>query len=63
MTCGLSKAGCLSNVATSKPNATSGIRNWSEFFGRLLRESRVTEEQFAGLAEDKLSYIEQVASL
>lgn len=32
-------------------------------FGRLPRESRVTEEQFAGLAEDKLSYIERVASL
>lgn len=32
-------------------------------FGRLLREGRVTEEQLAGLAEDKLSYIERVASL
>ena len=32
-------------------------------FGKLLRESRVTEEQLAGLGEDKLSYIERIATL
>ena len=32
-------------------------------FGKLLRERRVTEEELAGLGEDKLSYIERVATL
>ena len=32
-------------------------------FGRLLRENRITEEQLAGLGDDKLSFIKHVASL
>ncbi len=32
-------------------------------FGKLLRESRVTGQQLEGLGEDKLSYIERIATL
>jgi hypothetical protein len=32
-------------------------------FGRLLRESRIQEEQLAGLSEDKLALIRRIASL
>lgn len=32
-------------------------------FGRLLRENRITEEQLAGLEDDKLSRIEHIAAL
>ena len=32
-------------------------------FGKLLRESRITEQQLEGLGEDKLSYIERIATL
>jgi hypothetical protein len=32
-------------------------------FGQLLREGRVTEEQLAGLSEEKLTYIRKVAAL
>ena len=30
-------------------------------FGRLLRESRIQEEQLAGLSEDKLALIKRIA--
>ena len=32
-------------------------------FGNLLRENRITEEQLAGLGDDKLSFITHVAAL
>ncbi len=32
-------------------------------FGKLLRERRITEDQLAFLSEDKLDYIQRVASL
>ena len=32
-------------------------------FGKLLREGRITEQQLEGLGEDKLSYIERIATL
>jgi len=32
-------------------------------FGKLLREGRITGQQLEGLGEDKLSYIERVATL
>ncbi len=32
-------------------------------FGKLLREGRITEQQLEGLGEDKLSYIEHIATL
>ncbi len=32
-------------------------------FGKPLRESRITEQQLEGLGEDKLSYIERIATL
>ena len=32
-------------------------------FGRLVRENRVNDRQLLGLSEDKLSYIEHIASL
>jgi flagellar biosynthesis/type III secretory pathway ATPase len=32
-------------------------------FGRLLREGRIQEDQLAGIAEEKLSYIRSMASL
>lgn len=31
-------------------------------FGRLLREGRIQEEQLAGLSEEKLAFIQRVAS-
>ena len=32
-------------------------------FGRLVREGRITEQQLDGLAEEKLAFIERIASL
>jgi hypothetical protein len=32
-------------------------------FGKLFREGRITEQQLEGLGEDKLSYIERIATM
>ena len=32
-------------------------------FGRLVRENRITEQQLEGLAEEKLAFIERIATL
>jgi hypothetical protein len=32
-------------------------------FGKLLREGRITKQQLEGLAQDKLSYMERIATL